>query len=125
MPDAEFAQVESPVSNVSLQELRAIILALKMASFPYLDPTVLEEVQFLIKKLPGAEELEHIAKKEALTDIRKEVANIMTIVDRFAKQGPEYKARYMTKTKLPPRYKVLEWREKTASFNLKRYLTGK
>jgi hypothetical protein len=103
--------VEFP-QDLSLQDLRAIIHGLKMAGFTSVDEGAADHIKFRINSLPSAEALSQISQNpKAFRDIIVEVGEIMRIVEAYSKQGSEYSARFKSKKKLPPRYKVLEWRK--------------
>ena len=98
--------------DVSLQDLRAMIHALKMAGLSFVEPDAQQELLYLIQRLPSPEELNKLAEvPENLRKVREEIGYIMGLVDAYGYRGPEYKARYLSKTDLPPRYKILEWRD--------------
>lgn len=97
--------------DLSLQDLRAIIHGLKMAGFTSLDEGAVDHVKFRINSLPSAEALSQIAQNpKVFRDLIVEVGEIMSVIEKYSKQGAEYSARFKSKKKLPPRYKVLEWR---------------
>ena len=103
--------VEFP-QDLSLQDLRAIIHGLKMAGFSSVDEGASDHIKFRINSLPSAEALSQISQNpKVFRDIIVEVGEIMRMVETYSKQGSEYSARFKSKKKLPPRYKVLEWRK--------------
>lgn len=96
---------------LNLQDLRAIIHSLKMAGLGFVDSEALGAIESRIKTLPGAEEINRIAEnKIAIDALRKEIGQIMSLIEIYGNRDPEFKARYKSRTGLPPRYKVLEWR---------------
>jgi len=98
-------------SLLNLQDLRAIIHSLKMAGLGFIDSEALGPIESRIKTLPGAEEINRIAENQIAIDaLRKEIGQIMKLIEIYGNRDPEFKARYKSRTGLPPRYKVLEWR---------------
>ena len=104
----EFAQ------DISLQDLRAIIHGLKIAGFSSIEDGASDHITFRIRSLPSAETLVTLNPK-LFRDVIKEVGEIMRLIEIFSSKNPEFKARFKSKKKLPPRYKVLDWRK--ASMN--------
>lgn len=98
--------------DVTLQDLRAIIHGLKMASLSFVEPEALDEIEAMIKSLPGAEELNQYAMDPpSLKQLQAQIGGIMRIIELYSKRDSEYKTRYKSRTGLPPRYPVLEWRD--------------
>lgn len=100
-----------PTSLKNLQDLRAIIHSLKMNGLASVDPEAVDEIKGRIKLLPSAEEINRIAvSSTAIENLRNEIGSIMRLLEIYGKKDAEFKARYKSRTGLPPRYKVLEWR---------------
>jgi len=98
--------------DVTLQDLRAIIHGLKMTSLSFVEPEALDEIEAMIKSLPGAEELNQYAMDPpSLKQLQAQIGGIMRIIELYSKRDSEYKTRYKSRTGLPPRYPVLEWRD--------------
>jgi hypothetical protein len=107
---------EKPIP-VTLEELRDIILGLRLSNFSYIDRDALDEINAMIKTLPSAEALSKMEMyPESIEKIQADVGKIMRLIEIYGKRGPEHRARYKSRTGLPPRYKVLEWR---SAMNLK------
>lgn len=103
---------ETKEKGLSLQELRAIIHSLKMNALVFLEPEVIEQIQALIKELPSPETLGKLEGNEkALKQVKDMVGYIMSLIDYYGTKGKEFKVRYKSIRKLPPRYKVVEWRD--------------
>ena len=94
----------------SIEELKDIIKGLRMSTFSFVDPNAIDEINHMIQTLPVPEELDRLTLPMAIKKIRKDVGNIMRIIELYGKRDKEYKIRYKSRTGLPPRYKVLEWR---------------
>jgi len=98
--------------DFTLRELREIILGLRMSGLSFVEDGAISEIQAMIKSLPSAEDLEkHYSNPESLKQLQKDVGGIMRLIEIYGKRDGEYKVRYKSRTGLPPRYKVMEWRE--------------
>ena len=95
--------------EVTLQNLRAIIHGLKMASFSFVEEKALSEINSMIKSLPGPETINTLDPGD-VKSLQNSVGKIMRLVELYGKRDMEYKTRYKSRTGLPPRYKVLDWR---------------
>ena len=95
--------------EVTLQDIRAIIHGLRMATFSFVEEQALTEIKSMIKALPGPEDLNGLEPGQ-LKLIQSDVGNIMRLIEIYGKRDMEYKTRYKSRTGLPPRYKVLDWR---------------
>ena len=96
--------------DVTLQDLRAIIHGLKMASLGFIEDGAVDEINAMIKTLPGPETINELDSME-IKNIQNSVGSIMRLIEIYGKRDKEYKTRYKSRTGLPPRYKVLEWRK--------------
>jgi len=96
--------------DVTLQDLRAIIHGLKMASLGFIEDGAVDEINAMIKTLPGPETINELDLME-IKNIQNSVGSIMRLIEIYGKRDKEYKTRYKSRTGLPPRYKVLEWRK--------------
>ena len=98
-------------NNLSLAELRKIILVLKMENFANVEPEALSILKVRISELPSPEELLSLAETpKALDFFRHEIGEILRMVELYGTKDFEFKARYKAlKNNLPPRYKVLNW----------------
>lgn len=111
--------------NLTIQDLRAIIHGLKMSCFAFVDEAAQDQVKFLIAGLPSAEQLGNIAElPKDFNALVTQVGKIMQLIETYSERGSEFKARHITKKKLPPRYKTLEWK-KTAWFDKDKDLKAK
>ena len=95
--------------EVTLQDLRAIIHGLKMASLSFVEEKALTEINAMIKSLPGPEEI-NILEPGDVKALQSMVGKIMRLIELYGKRDMEFKTRYKARTGLPPRYKVLDWR---------------
>lgn len=107
-------------SELSLDDLRKIMHSLRMSNFAFLEPSVLSIVDEKIKAFPSPENLDQIAETPmALKQIREQIGEVMQIIDHYGTKGAEYKIRYKSLTKLPPRYKILDWKKACAKEMIK------
>jgi len=95
--------------DITLQDLRAIIHGLKMAPLGFIDDGAVDEINAMIKALPGPETINSLDPME-IKGLQSSVGGIMELIEMYGKRDKEYKTRYKSRTGLPPRYKVLEWR---------------
>ena len=106
-----FIDEQLELTKMEMADVRAIVHALKMATLSYVEEEALTEIKQLIESLPSAERINQLASTpEGLKDVREKIGYILNLIDTYGKRGAEFKARYKAKTKLPPRYKVMEWR---------------
>jgi len=97
--------------EITLQDIRAIVHGLKMAGLAFVDQEALGDIESRIKLLPSPEEINKIAESpKAIHELQKFIGEIMQLIDVYSRRDPEFKARHKSRTGLPPRYKVLEWR---------------
>jgi hypothetical protein len=94
----------------SIEELKDIIKGLRMSTFSFVECGAIDEVNHMIQALPVPEELDRLTLPMAIKKIREDVGKIMRVIELYGKRDKEYKIRYKSRTGLPPRYKVLEWR---------------
>jgi len=105
-----------PKSLQNLQDLRVIIHTLKMNGLTHVDPEAMDEIRNRIQKLPSAEGINDLALNSvSMDDVREEIGLIMHLLEAYGKNDSEFKARYKSRTGLPPRYKVLDWRSNMKS----------
>ena len=105
-----------PKSLQNLQDLRVIIHSLKMNGLTNIEPGAIDEIRNRIYKLPSAEAINDLALNSvSIDDVREEIGLIIHLMEAYGKNDSEYKARYKSRTGLPPRYKVLEWRNNMKS----------
>ena len=99
------------VQNVTLDELKSIIHGLKMSPLSFIEDGAAEEIKAFIKALPSPEQLDGIASVPInITRLQADIGNIMRFIELYGKRDLEFKTRYKSRTGLPPRYKVLDWR---------------
>jgi len=92
--------------------LRVIILGLKMSSLAFVEADALDEIRSRIKNLPSPETLNNLAETpRSLKEVRRDIGEIMEMINAYSQRDGEFKARYKSRTGLPPRYKVLEWKD--------------
>ena len=96
--------------DISIEELKKIIHGLRMSQFNYVEDNIRDEVQHMIQSLPSPEELDKVDKPNIIKNVKIDIGKIMRIIELYGKRDGEFKARYKSRTGLPPRYKVLEWR---------------
>lgn len=98
--------------EVSMQNLRAVIHSLRMNNLAFVEPEALDEIEAMIKSLPTPEQLNGLAETpEQFKIIREHVGGILRLIELYSRRDGEYKARYKSRTGLPPRYKILDWRK--------------
>jgi hypothetical protein len=107
-------------TDVTLQDLRAIIHGLRMANLSFVEQDALDEIEAMIKELPHPEDLAQMADSPSmLKKLKEHIGGIMRLIETYSKRDTEYKARYKSRTGLPPRYKVLEWRSAMSNRELR------
>lgn len=107
-------------NNLTLQELRTIIHSLRMMEFASLDPDAVDYIRDKISQLPSAEAIINYSGAEAMKDLKGAIGNIMYLIETYSRRDKEYKVRYESRTGLPPRYNVLEFKDvsKKSSFDV-------
>ena len=99
-------------TEVTVQELRTIVQGLKMSGLAFVEEGALDEIRSMIKSLPSAEEINRMTTTpDAIKRLKMDIGNIMRFIELYGKRDKEFKTRYKARTGLPPRYKVLEWRD--------------
>jgi hypothetical protein len=99
-------------TELTLQELRKIIHGLKMSGFCSLDDAASDEIRSMIKILPSAETILTLTETPmAIDSLKENIGRIMRLIELYSKRDMEYKVRYKSRTGLPPRYKVMDWRK--------------
>jgi hypothetical protein len=97
-------------NDLTIEELKEIIHALKMENFAYLEVGAVDEIKAMIKVLPAPEKIDRMTIfPHAFKEIQNAIGNIMRLIETYGKRGMEFKVRYKSRTELPPRYKVLDW----------------
>jgi len=100
---------------LTLDELRKIVLGLKMSGLAYVEQNALDDIGLRIKGLPSPEALSEFGNNpRSIENLKNEVGYIMEMIDAYSSRGPEFKVRHKSLTGLPPRYNVLEWRGQMA-----------
>lgn len=103
MPDNEIDDVV---------QLRAIIHGLRVAGLSFVDQEALTHIQQRIKNLPSPEALTEMSgKPDMVKKVAKEVGEIIRLIEIYGKRNEESKLRNVSIKGLPPRYKILEWRQ--------------
>ena len=103
---------------VAMQNLRAVIHSLRMNNLAFVDSEALDEIRSMIKSLPAPEELNGLATSpESIKKVQENVGGILRLIELYSRRDGEYKTRYKSRTGLPPRYKVMEWRETMSNRN--------
>jgi hypothetical protein len=98
--------------NLTLEELKSIIHGLRMSGFSFVEQEALPQIQFRIKNLPVTEELDKLADDPvSIRNIVGEIGELMRLLNIYGNKNSEYKVRFQSLKGLPPRYKVLEWRD--------------
>ena len=99
-------------TQLTIDDLKTIIHGIRMASFSFVEDDAMVEINAMIKALPLPEEIDKMAASPgAIKNLQEAIGNIMKLVETYGKRDVEYKVRYRSRTNLPPRYKVLEWRD--------------
>lgn len=99
-------------TQLSVDDLKTIVHGLKMASFNFVEDDAMDEIKLMIKALPSSEKIEQMIQfPKAIKNLQTTIGNIMRLIELYGKRDVEYKVRYRSRTNLPPRYKVLEWRD--------------
>ena len=97
------------IRQLSAENLRVIILALKMEEFNIDDEKVKNEVCEKIRSLPSAERINIVAADDrGMDELRSQVGYICELIDKHDIRDLDYKTRYRARTGLNPRYKVLD-----------------
>ncbi len=95
----------------SFEQLKKIIHGLKMHGLSFVDQDALSGIQAQIKYLPSPEELDKLnGSPDKLKQVKKQVGEIMALIEAYGKRNLEQEKRNLSIKKLPPRYKHLEWR---------------
>ena len=95
----------------TIEEIKDIILGLRMSGLTFVEDGAIDEIRMMIKSLPSSENLEKgYNNKDSLKKLLNYIGEIMRFIELYGKRDMEYKARYKSRTGLPPRYKVLDWR---------------
>ena len=97
------------LTEITLQDLRAIVHGLKMTPLAFVEEAALDEIEAMIKVLPGPESINSLDPM-GIKQLQSTVGNIMRLIELYGNRDGESKTRYESRTGLPPRYKVLEWR---------------
>ena len=101
------------VSNLSLQDLRAKIHALKLidlTKYSLMQEKERDELTWAIQDLVGPEKLLELSNSpEGLEDLKQRIGDIMQTLAYFQKRDLSAKVNYEARTGLTPRYKVLNW----------------
>ena len=98
-------------TEITVQELRTIVQGIKMAGLGFIEEGAIDEIKAMIKALPSAEEINKMTTTpNAIKRLQRDLGNIMRFIEIYGKRDKEFKTRYKTRTGLPPRYKVLDWR---------------
>ena len=99
---------------VDVSELHGIITGLKLSESSFssvMEPEAYDVVRQMIKDLPGPEKLYALTgTPEAITYIKDQIGEIMTIINDYGTRTVEYRERHKSKKGLPPRYPVVEMR---------------
>lgn len=107
----DFVDKEFNAAQANITDLRAVILALKMATLTSVEEYASTEIKQLIKNLPSAETMNDLGDSpDGLKDVRDTVGYILGLINSYGQRNAQSKARYQSKTNLPPRYKVMDWR---------------
>lgn len=102
-------------TDVTLERLKIIIHGLRMSTFVFVEDNAIDEIKSMIKALPLPEEIDKLVLlPAAIKNLQRDIGNIMRIIELYGKRDIEFKTRYKSRTGLPPRYKVLDWKEKSA-----------
>ena len=97
--------------EITLDELKIIIHGLRMSTFSYVEDNASDEIKAMIKALPLPEDMgKMVGIPMAIKNLQKDIGNIMRLIELYGKRDIEMKTRYKSRTGLPPRYKVLDWR---------------
>ena len=97
--------------SITVGELKVIIHGLKMSMLTFVEEGACDEIKAMISALPESEAIDALsAVPMAINNLQKDIGNIMRLIELYGKRDVEYKTRYKSRTGLPPRYKVLEWR---------------
>ena len=79
--------------EVTLQDLRAIIHGLKMATFSFVEEGALTEIKSMIKSLPSPEGINAL-EPGMVKSVQADIGNIMRLIEVYGKRDMEYKTRY-------------------------------
>ena len=96
--------------ELTLVEIKDIIQGLRMSGLTSVEDAAMDEIRMMIKALPSSEGLERdYSSRDMLKKLQAHIGGIMRLIEIYSQRDPEYKARYKSRTGLPPRYKILEW----------------
>lgn len=102
-------------TDITLEELKTIIHGLRMSTLAFVEDNAIDEIKSMIKALPLPEDIDRMALyPNSVKNLQRDIGNIMRIIELYGKRDIEFKTRYKSRTGLPPRYKVLDWKEKSA-----------
>jgi len=97
--------------DLTLDELSVIIHGLRMHTLSFVEDAAVDEIEAMIKALPLPEQMNKLAQyPSAIKNLQRSIGNIMRLTELYGKRDVEFKTRYKSRTGLPPRYKVLDWR---------------
>jgi hypothetical protein len=99
------------LENLTIEEIRSIIQGLRLSGLSFVDPQAIDLIKEEIKHLPTAEDLSDCFENEvSLKNVIIQIGNILELIEKYNTKDVGYKSRYQLRTKLPPKNKVLEWR---------------
>jgi len=100
--------------DLPTDELKVIIHALRMSNLAFVEDNAIDEIRAMIKALPLPEQIDQLTVNHPMSikNLQKDIGNIMRLIELYGKRDVEFKTRYKSRTGLPPRYKVLDWRSK-------------
>jgi len=97
--------------QLTIDDLKKIIHGLHMASFSFVEDDAMDEIKLMIKALPLPEQVDKmVMTPKAIHNVQVAIGRIMKLIELYGKRDMEYKVRYKSRTNLPPRYKVLDYK---------------
>lgn len=107
-------------------EMQVIIKALKMNGFAFIEREALDGLNDMISKLPNPSQVTEIYQTPR--DVERlcaEIGTIASVIDYYGTKGQEYRSRFTSLTKLPPRHKTLDYQKAANCKIIKLNKTGK
>lgn len=98
------------IQKLTFRDLKDDVLTLKMSTLSDVEESAANEILAMIKGLPGPEVLDSL-DAGGIKSVKKAIGRIRTLIEQYSKRDMEYKARYKSKKGMPPRYKVINWRD--------------
>lgn len=107
------------IKDIPVDELEDMILGLRMSGFAFVEEGAMDTVNAIISSSPSREAIEKMSdSSDCIKKLENDIGKLMAFLETHGKKDLEYKTRYESRTDLPPRYKVLDWKMKTLANKL-------